>query len=118
MKSLKPAIFIPTLYFVEGLPYALVVITSVVFYKNLGESLSFIGKVTSLFYLAWVLKFAWAPLVDLVGHKKGWIVVAQLLLAILMPGLCAGHFFLPDSKPHPCMFFLDGPGVGYSRRGY
>jgi PAT family beta-lactamase induction signal transducer AmpG len=83
LKALKPAIFIPTLYFAEGLPYALVVITSVVFYKNLGESLPFIGKVTSMFYLAWVLKFAWAPMVDLVGNKKGWIVVAQVMLAIL-----------------------------------
>lgn len=83
MKPLKPAIFIPTLYFLEGLPYALVVYASVVFYKNLGESLQFIGQVTSLFYLPWVLKFAWAPMVDLFGTKRGWIVVAQVVLAVI-----------------------------------
>lgn len=83
MKALKPAVFIPTLYFIDGLPYALVVYASVIFYKNMGQSLSFIGEMTSLFYLPWVLKFAWAPMVDLVGTKRVWIVVAQAMLAFL-----------------------------------
>jgi MFS transporter, PAT family, beta-lactamase induction signal transducer AmpG len=83
LKALKPAFFVPTLYFIEGLPYALVVITSVIFYKNLGESLPFIGHVTSMFYLPWVLKFAWAPMVDMFGTKKGWIVTTHTLLGIL-----------------------------------
>ena len=82
MKAQKPAIFIPTLYFASGLPYTLVVLVSVIFYKNLGESNDFVGVVTSSFYLAWVAKFLWAPLVDLVGKKRIWIVVAQLVLAL------------------------------------
>jgi PAT family beta-lactamase induction signal transducer AmpG len=101
LKPLKPAIFVPTLYFVEGLPYALVVITSVIFYKNLGESLPFIGQVTSMFYLPWVLKFAWAPMVDLFGTKKHWMVVAHTLLGLLclcfIPAIYSGqavHFTL------------------------
>jgi PAT family beta-lactamase induction signal transducer AmpG len=80
--KVKPAIFIPTLYFASGLPYTLVVLVSVIFYKNLGESNDFVGVVTSSFYLAWVAKFLWAPLVDLVGKKRIWIVVAQLILAL------------------------------------
>ncbi len=82
MKSQQPAIFIPTLYFASGLPYTLVVLVSVIFYKNLGESNDFVGKVTSYFYLAWVAKFLWAPLVDLVGHKRIWIVCTQIVLAL------------------------------------
>jgi PAT family beta-lactamase induction signal transducer AmpG len=82
LKAQKPAIFIPTLYFASGLPYTLVVLVSVIFYKNLGESNDFVGVVTSSFYLAWVAKFLWAPLVDLVGKKRIWIVVAQLVLAL------------------------------------
>jgi len=81
LKALRPAIFIPTLYFASGLPYTLVVLVSVIFYKNLGESNDFVGKVTSCFYLAWVAKFLWAPLVDLVGQKKIWIVIVQVILA-------------------------------------
>lgn len=82
MKSQQPAIFIPTLYFASGLPYTLVVLVSVIFYKNLGESNDFVGKVTSYFYLAWVAKFMWAPLVDLVGKKRIWIVCTQVILAL------------------------------------
>lgn len=83
----KPAVFIPTLYFASGLPYTLVVLVSVIFYKNLGESNDFVGVVTSSFYLAWVAKFLWAPLVDLLGKKRIWIVVAQLILALTCVGL-------------------------------
>jgi MFS transporter, PAT family, beta-lactamase induction signal transducer AmpG len=93
LKALKPAVFIPTLYFIEGLPYALVVYVSVVFYKNLGESLVFIGQATSLFYLPWVLKFAWAPMVDLVGTKRGWIVGAQIALTLLFAALFSLSIF-------------------------
>jgi len=82
VKSQQPAIFIPTLYFASGLPYTLVVLVSVIFYKNLGESNDFVGKVTSYFYLAWVAKFMWAPLVDLVGKKRIWIVCTQVILAL------------------------------------
>jgi len=97
LKALKPAIFIPSLYFLEGLPYALVVYSSVVFYKNLGESLEFIGHMTSLFYLPWVLKFAWAPMVDLLGTKRSWIVTIQVLLAALCLVFALAINF-PDSQ--------------------
>jgi PAT family beta-lactamase induction signal transducer AmpG len=95
LKPLRPAVFIPCLYFVEGLPYALVVLVSVIFYKNLGESLTFIGQTTSLFYLPWVLKFIWAPMVDIFGTKRQWIICAQSLLAaiflLLIPATLGGE---------------------------
>lgn len=90
--KLKPATFIPTLYFASGLPNALVVLVSVVLYKNLGESNGFVGQVTSLFYLPWVLKFCWAPLVDLFGRKNQWIVAVQLLLGLVCLAMAASLF--------------------------
>lgn len=87
MKLQLPAVYIPTLYFASGLPYTLVVLVSVIFYKNMGEANDFVSVVTSSFYLAWVLKFLWAPLVDLFGQKKLWIVVAQVVLAAVSVGL-------------------------------
>lgn len=81
--SVRPSVYIPTLYFAEGLPYTMVNLMSVVFYKNLGASNSFIGWATSFLYLPWTLKFLWSPLVDVRSTKKRWIVVAQMVLAAL-----------------------------------
>ncbi len=80
----------------EGLPYTIVNMMAVVFYKNMGASNEFIGAATSVLSLAWMLKFLWAPLVDLYGTRRGWIVVAQLVLS-LMCALLAGSAFLPDN---------------------
>ncbi len=91
-----PAVFIPTLYFMEGLPYTIVNMMAVVFYKNLGATNEFIGQVTSILSFAWTLKFIWAPMVDLYGTRRGWIVVAQLVLS-LMCALLAGSAFLPEN---------------------
>lgn len=90
-----PAVFIPTLYFMEGLPYTIVNMMAVVFYKNLGATNEFIGQVTSILSFAWTLKFIWAPLVDLYGSRRGWIVVAQLVLS-LMCALLACSAYLPE----------------------
>lgn len=78
----KPGLFIPTLYFIEGLPYALAASVSVVLLQNLGASKQYIGEVTSLLTLPWTLKFIWAPLVDIYGLKRQWILVAHLVLAL------------------------------------
>ncbi len=82
MAERRPGIFIPTLYFAEGLPYTIVNMMSVVFFKTLGASNQFIG-LTSFLYLPWVAKFLWAPLVDMVGTRRRWVVMAQVLLAVL-----------------------------------
>lgn len=80
MVDKKPGVYIPTLYFAEGLPYTVVMMMSGVFFKTLGADNVFVG-LTSLLYWPWVLKFAWSPFVDLYATKRGWIVFAQILLA-------------------------------------
>lgn len=91
-----PSVFIPTLYFMEGLPYTIVNMMAVVFYKNLGADNDFIAQVTSVLSIAWTLKFIWAPLVDIYGTRRGWIVVAQLVLCA-MSVLLAGSAFVPNN---------------------
>ena len=76
-------IYIPTLYFLEGLPYILVNTASVVMYKNMGVSNTLIG-LTSLFYLPWVIKMFWGPLVDIVLTKRSWIVFTQLAIGVAL----------------------------------
>lgn len=93
----KPGIYIPTLYFAEGLPYTVVMMMSGVFFKSLGASNIFIG-LTSVLSLPWILKFLWAPLVDFYGTKRSWIIFAQLALAVVIAGT-AGIAFISGNLP-------------------
>lgn len=92
----KPSIYIPTLYFAEGLPYTIVVMMSTVFYKNIGVSNAFIGW-ASFLTLPWTLKFLWSPLVDVYGTKRKWVLVAQAVLGCIALVLI-GAVFLPDAE--------------------
>lgn len=82
MSNRNPWLYIPTLYFAEGLPYTVVMMMSAVYFKDLGASNVLIG-LTSALQLPWIFKFAWAPLIDFFGRKKRWIVVAQVVLSVL-----------------------------------
>jgi len=92
MTAVNPWRWIPTLYFGQGLPYVVVMILSVVMYKNLGVSNTEIALYTSWLYLPWVIKPLWSPVVDLLGSKRRWIVglqfavgVAFALVALTLP---------------------------------
>jgi PAT family beta-lactamase induction signal transducer AmpG len=89
--SVKPAVFIPTLYFIEGLPYTMVTVMSLVMFKNLGATNIYIGLVTSNLTLPWVLKAFWAPIIDLVGTRRSWVLVAHVVLAglsLVLASIC------------------------------
>lgn len=47
----NPWAWVPTLYFAEGIPYVIVMIVSVVFYKRMGISNTDIALYTSWLYL-------------------------------------------------------------------
>lgn len=85
--SRSPWAWIPTLYFAEGLPYVVVMIVSVIMYKNLGVSNTEIALYTSWLYLPWVIKPFWSPLVDVLRSKRWWIVVMQLLIGAGLAGV-------------------------------
>ena len=76
--------WVPTLYFAQGLPYALVVTVSVIMYKRLGFSNSDLGLYTSLLYLPWVIKPLWSPFVDLKSTKRNWFLGMQLLASVAL----------------------------------
>lgn len=100
MNQRNPWVYIPTLYFAEGLPYTVVMMMSAVYFKDLGASNVLIG-LTSVLQLPWIFKFAWAPLIDFFGLKKYWIVIAQLILGCLFAGLA-----LSAISPDPVKFAL------------
>ncbi|MBA3070906.1 MAG: AmpG family muropeptide MFS transporter, partial [Nitrospirae bacterium] len=51
--SRNPWVFIPTLYFAEGLPYIIVNTVSVILYKKMGIDNASIAFWTSWLYLPW-----------------------------------------------------------------
>ena len=79
--------WVPSLYYAEGLPYAFVMIVSVVMYKNMGFSNTDIALYTSWLYLPWVIKPLWSPIVDILHTKRFWIVTMQLLIGAGLAGV-------------------------------
>ncbi len=84
--------FVPSLYFVQGLPYVIVNNVSVVLYKTLGVSNATMTWYTSWLGLAWAFKAFWSPFVDGVSTKRRWTVAMQLAMA---PVLVLIAFSLP-----------------------
>lgn len=88
----SPWAWIPTLYFLEGLPYVAVVTVSAIMYKRMGVSNAEMSFFTSLIAFPWIIKPIWSPFVDILKTKRWWTLTMQLLVVI---GLALIGFFLP-----------------------
>jgi len=86
-KSKKSWLWIPSLYYAEGIPYIVVMAVSVIMYKRLGISNTDIALYTSWLYLPWVLKPLWSPIVDILKTKRWWIVTMQLIIGFGFAGV-------------------------------
>lgn len=90
-------LWVPSLYFSQGIPYVIVMTMSVIMYRRLGVSNTDIALYTSWLYLPWVLKPLWSPLVDITRTKRAWIVSMQFLvslgLALAAVAVRGGAFF-------------------------
>jgi len=91
-KIVNPIKWVPSLYFMEALPYVMVNVVSVVLFTDMGLSDTQQALYTSMFYLPWVIKPLWSPIVDFISTKRKWIVITQLLcsLGLLLIGLFLG----------------------------
>ncbi len=105
-KNISPWLWVPTLYFAEGIPYFIVNTISVIMFKRLGMGNAEIALCTSLLYLPWVIKPLWSPFIDIIRTKRWWIVLMQglvtvaLLLAALavlrLPSLTSATLAVPS----------------------
>ena len=77
----SPWLWVPTLYFVEGLPYFIVNTISLIIFKDLGMDNGTLALLTSLISLPWTVKPLWSPFVDIIRSKRWWIVIMQALMA-------------------------------------
>ena len=78
-----PWTWIPSLYFVQGLPYVVAMTVSPIMLKDLGYSNTEVALYTSLLYLPWVVKPLWSPLVEVSFPKRTWTIWMQGLLGLL-----------------------------------
>ncbi len=90
----NPWLWIPTLYFVEGIPYFLVNNISVLMFARMGVPNGQMSLFTSLLYLPWTLKFLWSPFVDIIRTKRWWIMAMQTVMS-------AAFIILALTMPHP-----------------
>lgn len=106
MSSKKAWTWIPTLYFTEGLPYFVVNVISVIFYKRMGIDNASIALYTSWLYLPWVIKPFWSPIVDMFSTRRTWIIATQLTMGACLASIA---FLIPVSGFFQwtlCLFWL------------
>lgn len=100
VRNRNPWLWVPTLYFAEGIPYFLVNTISVVMFTDMGMPNGQMSLYTSLLYLPWVIKPLWSPFVDIIKSKRWWIITMQILMSAAM-------ILLPFLLPH-------GHGSGFA----
>src|SRR5215213_6654059 len=94
----SPAWWVPSLYTAEGLPMVTVSVVAATMYKNLGLANDVIAWHTGLMYLPWTIKPLWAPLVEMFGTRRRWVLATQMLLAVTL-GSLAMALPLPSFMP-------------------
>lgn len=82
-RAVRASPWVASTYFAEGLPYSIVHQIATQLFTAMGASLQATG-LTSLYGLAWNLKFVWSPLVDRTATMRRWIVGLQLALGVLV----------------------------------
>ena len=105
--NINPWLWIPTLYFAEGIPYFIVNNISVIMFTNMGMSKGEMALYTSLLYLPWVIKPLWSPFVDIIKTKRWWIMAMQVLMS-------AAFVALALSLPHPSAEVIASGSTGVS----
>lgn len=98
--------WIPSLYFVEGLPYIIVTVVSLIMYKRLGLSDTQCAAYSGWLSLPWVIKPLWSPIVEIFKTKRWWILTMQALMGIalaLIAFTIPTHYYVQASL---ALFFL------------
>ena len=92
-RATHPALWVPTLYTAEGLPFIATLVASVQMYKSLGLSDTQIAAMVSLVAWPWSLKPLWSGFMESFKTKKHFVVATQLI-----GGACFGLLALSLSS--------------------
>jgi PAT family beta-lactamase induction signal transducer AmpG len=96
-----PYRWIPSVYMMQGLPFALITAVSAVLYKLLHISNATNALYTSLFALPWLFKPLFAPVIENMLNKRSLTLIMQFLLSgaclLLAVSLSSKLFFMISS---------------------
>jgi MFS transporter, PAT family, beta-lactamase induction signal transducer AmpG len=86
----SPSLWVPTLYFAEGLPFYAVNMMALIFYSRMGVSNATITATVSLLGLPWSLKPLWSPFLEMYKTKKFFVVLMEFVggLSLGVLALC------------------------------
>ena len=77
--TVRPKLWVPTLYFAEGLPFIAIAVVAALMYKSMGITDAQIAMWTSLVMLPWTLKPLWGPVLEMFKTKKYFVVATQFI---------------------------------------
>lgn len=80
-------IWLLSLNFAKGVPYVIVMVISLLMFRQMGLCPAVVTLLVGLCYLPWVLKFWWKSYVERVLSVRQWVVFTQLLLSLLFSAL-------------------------------
>src|ERR1700749_3014637 len=87
LDTLRPFLWVPSLYLAMGIPYNVVNGTAVRMYKSLGYADSQINVAIGSIGIAWSLKPLWAAFLDMYKTKKFFVLSMEVLLAAIFSAI-------------------------------
>ena len=78
----SPITWVPSLYFVQGLQFFVVMLIAGLMFKSMGVANDQIARWTGLLGLAWAFKPLWSPFLELARSKKLIVVAMQFTGAV------------------------------------
>lgn len=93
-KARSPLVWVPSLYFAQGLPFFAVALVAGQMFKSMGVANDDISHWTAAIMSAWIFKPLWSPFLELASSKKLVIVAFQLI-----GGACLGGVALALHVP-------------------
>ena len=78
----SPIHWVPSLYFVQGMQFFVVMLIAGLMFKNMGIANDQIARWTGLLGLAWAFKPMWSPFLEMARSKKLIVVAMQLTGAV------------------------------------
>src|SRR5438552_5418840 len=86
-RAAHPVAWVPSSYFAEGIPFAMVIWVAGTMFKDLGHSDGEITLATASIGIAWSLKPLWAAFLDMYRTKRFFVLSMQFAMAALLAGM-------------------------------
>jgi MFS transporter, PAT family, beta-lactamase induction signal transducer AmpG len=86
-RAAHPLAWVPSAYFAEGIPFAIVIWVAGTMFKDLGHSDGEITIATGSIALAWSLKPFWAAFLDMYRTKRFFVLSTEFLMAAVLAAL-------------------------------